>query len=501
MKMLAEISPQMRSFLDERMNEDREDGTIAYRFSTHMLDDDDSSAMNFFDVREVDQSPRITYATRATMERREVYTGHRIDDPFKPGGHRTSAKPASVAQKVTGIENGRALDVFASAVHSFLLGVPDVVVVEGDEITRRYSAANHCVCVGLGDLGRSCMRYPEFSRFFRFYEHTAKMAAIVCAKCNGTRARAIIWEAENGERFLDRIYGGQTHVEQIRAWAKEQDIPYIWAGLGNGVPKKYGRIVVPVPDVTFDSAPYLDSLYYWCRTCKVLSNTPCTRDVLLGADAPRHEIVQLRGTQGTNHVGWWGFCPSCGGVYRDQTRTCRNSMRCLGCNEAYCADACPNGCISCAACRHVRRAGVDRCPGGCVECPTCHYVNRGTWLNANHGRCRSCGESLQESPAARRVEWTRTGFGWRWTCPDCGHTSRSMDRVPSPETGLVDCQRVHPNAGLPDWRHCEACHAHIDLVPPEVPEDAPSPEAELDIAYQKWSVRQARRWIEAQEGA
>lgn len=451
------FSDEFRRFLVDRMEERREDSGLAERVLYGSYDADDPDAMNWLDLRFYNGSARISYTTVARYNR-AMQAGMITHNAFDQGSHRVMGRPASVLQKVARIADGdkqrygRALDVFAAACAAGVGPPPDVTIVRGVEITRRYNQRGYCRCVSTGDMAGSCMRYDDFGPRFKLYEDHASLAVIICPQCNGTRARALLWTDAAGKRYLDRIYGSQANHEALRAWAKEHEYTMIYA---RDI-ARVGVVSIPAPnppDGYPDGAPYLDSLPFWCRTCGTLSNRECERG---------HDKTLLRSTQAHGHRGWWGVCPRCGHFYGDHRRRCMNARACPGCGQDSCGE-CPNGCWSCAGCGELNPATTTACRNACITC-ACGYVSRQRWLSAMHGRCRNCLAVLAEE-VVHDCELTQIAGGYRGECPECRHvvrfTKMTLRDDQARDGGLIACAAVHDPIDGAQGRHCPSCHVAI----------------------------------------
>lgn len=448
--MLVSMSDQLRGFLRDRVVARREDADIAYRFLSAHIDSEDGEAHNYFDIRDADGAARLSYTTERALEKARLK--HPALTPFDIGSHRTLARASSVAQRITGVTNGRALDVFSSAVLASLKGTPEIEVVRGADIGRLYREDAHCRCVPLGELAQSCMRYHYTDDRFALYADNAALAVLRCAGCGGVQGRALLWTDTKGRQFIDRIYASGVRAEQFVAWAASHQYTQLWHGHhGAG---RVGVVTVPAPYKPYEAAPYLDSLYFWCRTCGTLSNRECVKD--------RHDLTVLRGTQGTNHRGWWGRCPKCKNSYTSERRQCGYERECGGCGAKSCT-GCPNECVTCVGCGRVDPRGTTTCGNGCVVCTKCNYVNTKSGLGQGHGVCSSCGLQIQDD-SVRRIPVHIEGPAWVGRCDDCGYRIRVSTRLhqaPSPTSGLVACNFVHHGVANPDVGHCPNCHVTI----------------------------------------
>lgn len=451
-----EMSDVLRQFLHTRLDADMPDAEVAYRFITARVVVGDDEAHNWFDLKLIGDVARISYTT-ATAINKAREKGIPLY-PMTAGGHRTIARPSAVARRVAQLDDhpkwGRALDLFANAALATLHDVPDVTLVTGKELVRRYSEDAHCRCQRLGDLASSCMRYIGYQDRFELYADVAAMAIIICPTCRGTRARALVWTDHTGNRWLDRPYGSPTSHEFLYTWAKTQKIGRVWPNVN----QKRKAVMVDVPRTDYVAGAYHDSLMFWCRTCHVLSNYECKN-----AD---HDKVLLRSTHAQGHTGWWGRCPECNYPFRDDRRVCTNKRTCGGCGKSHCADGCPNGCWDCHGCGAWMRKQQTTCLNHCVTCsdPCCGYVSTISAVIAQHGHCRACNARLQKEKVSDvPLTWNARYVRWEGSCPECQYSSRiephaNLAYLPKETESLVACRYVHAGHASKTSAHCPGCH-------------------------------------------
>lgn len=157
--------------------------------------------------------------------------------------------------------NGKYWDFTIEQIQSFSemwsqlpLARPDsykLEVVKGNDITRAYDDHN----VG------SCMSGKSFVNFYALNPDKVSMVTLRDTKTDQLRARALIWQFDDGTKGLDRIYpsDGGLHVGFLQNWAKSNDIII---RDGNGLGNTFADYKT-VSNLRHDGEfPYVDSLYY-----------------------------------------------------------------------------------------------------------------------------------------------------------------------------------------------------------------------------------------------
>lgn len=449
--MIRIFSNDLRAFINTRADGGGIDAEMAYTILCRMPMGEEETP-NYFGVVPKKDDPSkvlITYTTRKNIERYGLDgVGH--EAIFAEGKHRLSRRPGAMAQELSSCEDGNILDTFVTALNVWFgaSGNP-VEVFTGKDIGVLYNHRKSCTCGGIGDLASSCMRYDyDQSKRFMLYEKHASMAGVLCSACGGLRGRAILWHAKEG-KFIDRRYGSQSTKETILLWGKSNEYTDVWRGLDH---RYTNPITISVPGLILKEAPYLDTVAFWCRTCEILSNIQCQKK--------GHDVTHLRGVHGTNHVGWWGRCPTCHAHFRDENRRCPNLNTCPGCKAEWCGPSgCPNQCITCDSCRAVyRKDGV--CPNACLRCEACGAGNRKEGLLQTHGRCRKCYHVMM-TVEVRRVVVKRRGKTDAYVahCPQCNWRV-SFERF-HPVKELVPCSSVHRGDGHAEGGHCISCNTHL----------------------------------------
>lgn len=99
----------------------------------------------------------------------------------------------------------------------------DLKLVEGEDIRKYYHQDRN---KAVGTLGSSCMRHPNCQKYFDIYVDNAKMLVLLQEGRDVIRARALLWEATDGTKIMDRIYGQDRDYHLFFNWAKENGYIY-----------------------------------------------------------------------------------------------------------------------------------------------------------------------------------------------------------------------------------------------------------------------------------
>lgn len=467
--MLRIFHNEFATFLTRRMHDGGPDAEACYRAIAHQIDNSPEETNYFMGVENPRDKKRalVSQTSLAAMIKAGIPANDR-NALWTKGGHRQDIRPGRWLRAMSDIEDGYALDAFTLAIDS-QFGQPDLAVefLEGGDITIAYREASHCRCVSIGDLANSCMRYDNLRNAFNIYEKTAKLAVARCPTCQKVRGRAVAWNA-GSVKYIDRRYGTGQVKQLILDTALAAGYIDVWPGeVGRSSDR---RFVIPFTASVKEikAGPYMDSFYYWCRTCNVLTNKgeSCYNAA--------HDVTIMRGTRGTDHQGWWGRCASCG-TELDHLGECPRQQTCEGCGVIWCGarnsafgprPSCPNNCIRCAACGSMRKQGVKDCPKGCVRCTGCGTDNQYAFLNQTHGQCRSCGMKIKDDGTEHTLRLkhdTHEGY-YTARCPECNW--KIVTEQTDARAGLIPCEHVHNGPYGMEGGHCRQCHAYIVMQPP-----------------------------------
>lgn len=149
------------------------------------------------------------------------------EDPYAPIG-RQRAKPARALKSflpsdVVGDFNDTDWEVFSNR---FLAAedtsVGELQIVDGKDIKKFYLEDNYTITKRVPQLTSSCMRYDWCQPFLDLYsENKDKVRMVVELDLYGkVMARALVWNFDSGETFMDRIYGDDRAIERFRKYAE-----------------------------------------------------------------------------------------------------------------------------------------------------------------------------------------------------------------------------------------------------------------------------------------
>lgn len=258
------LSQGFRSFLETRFVANSADHAIAVAWLSYVPKPDGD---NYFDAVEYLGTMRISYSTPRKLQ-------NRIGDAiFARGGHRVVGRVGSIAQRITGVTNGHALDTFAQALtaHFTPLDNSRFEVLSGDAIPEHYRPSEYCRCSMTsgyyGGPALSCATTQDNVDQGRFaiYAQTAEFLIVKCKTCDKIEGRTIIWtDFEKRGRFYDELYGSTSRIQEMQTYL----------GLNQILPVSEHNIVVAYnPPIA--EWPQLDSMRYHCRTCCTISTKKC----------------------------------------------------------------------------------------------------------------------------------------------------------------------------------------------------------------------------------
>lgn len=231
----------------------------------------DEKTPNYLDIVLVDNNPRITYTTGAKA------AALAEEERFTRRGLRVIARPGSVVQKLLGKEqNGHAMDRFVQAANTFL-NPPDMTgfsLLEGEAIWDVFDYDKLCGCGSswCGARG-SCMVSKDVRNArpgIEFYVEHCRVAVYRCPKCDKINSRSIVWVADDGVLYHDRIYGSSNGDHSLVAYMQTQGIT---DAQNAGLVVHFSREVFEKYDaLTF---PALDTMHHRCDTCWTLAAQTC----------------------------------------------------------------------------------------------------------------------------------------------------------------------------------------------------------------------------------
>lgn len=162
-------------------------------------------------------------------------------------------------------------------------------IYEGHKIYDFYSTIDYDKESGIGQLGKSCMNKKP-KNYFDLYTKNPNQVSILILEKNGEMAgRCLLWNTDNGYRFMDRIYTYldsdielfKIYGDENNFWYKEQQntsyrnrINFNYKfNIKNKEEVKNEAIVVSLDNYDVEYFPYLDSLCYFNSEIGTLSNS------------------------------------------------------------------------------------------------------------------------------------------------------------------------------------------------------------------------------------
>lgn len=145
-----------------------------------------------------------------------------------------------------------------------------IEILTSDSVSEVY-ALNHGDSSETGTLADSCMKNKSY--LYNDLDSSANCQVLYALNCDGELiARALLWEACDGSKVMDRIYGSDANIEKFKAYAKSQgyyckarqsysDInTFICPTTGETIEKYF---TIDVEEIDENNAPFLDTFYYY----------------------------------------------------------------------------------------------------------------------------------------------------------------------------------------------------------------------------------------------
>jgi hypothetical protein len=161
-------------------------------------------------------------------------------------------------------------------------------IYEGDDIYKFYSSIDYDKHEGIGQLGKSCMNKKPKEFFDLYTKNTNKVQLLVLEKEEQLVGRCLLWNTDNGFKFMDRIYTYlDSDIELFKIYGNENGFFYkelqntsyrsrdnfnYRFNIRNKDEVKNEAIVVSLDSYDVRYYPYLDSLCYFNSETGQLSN-------------------------------------------------------------------------------------------------------------------------------------------------------------------------------------------------------------------------------------
>lgn len=249
---LKQILTQLRNdslFVDYLLKEEIEEKFLAKNF------------VNYLSVS-IDDPSKISYLSKDRI-------GKISEDEYWGSPKRFHCKPGSLISKIFNNISGQEVEKFStlfksiSSVKEFTLEV-----VKGQEIVDLYHQSRY-QDLNRGSLGSSCMKYDRCVEYLKIYRDNDNISMLVMKDKNGmVIGRSILWDLDNGDKFMDRIYTScdEEYMYFFKKWAKDNGYFYkTLQGWQNTIQiTKEGKEIEMLLEVTFknikyDRYPYMDT--------------------------------------------------------------------------------------------------------------------------------------------------------------------------------------------------------------------------------------------------
>jgi len=150
--------------------------------------------------------------------------------------------------------------------------------VQGAEIRKWYSGEYYAK--DSATLKESCMRHRRCANYFDIYTENTGVRMIIALKDNMLAGRAIIWDRDlwnknyfdNASAIVDRIYGNEGTIEQIKQYCMKQNYvhkarqsyqePDTWVHYVDGYGHIKDRKIRLNLDTNYDQYPYMDTFKF-----------------------------------------------------------------------------------------------------------------------------------------------------------------------------------------------------------------------------------------------
>lgn len=175
-------------------------------------------------------------------------------------------------------------------------------VVEGEDILKYYNGKKYDR--GSGSLNKSCMRYDQCASYMDLYKLNPtkiKMLILLDNKKDALRGRAILWKLDDPDTwFLDRIYTTddsdtflfKKHAEK-NGWLYKNSQTFDAVNVMKDNKELFLEMRINDIKGQFDYFPYIDTLLYYNKKNKYLTNSEKDYNEL-------PDVVKLREINGSD---------------------------------------------------------------------------------------------------------------------------------------------------------------------------------------------------------
>ena len=145
--------------------------------------------------------------------------------------------------------------------------------VRGEKIRYWYNRENYRSTKG--QLGNSCMSYAHCQSYLDIYcANEEQVSLLILLSEDKLTARALLWELNDGDFFVDRCYSiFDSDAEIFYEWAKKKGYYYSKEGMiYHGSEPSSKTLSVSLAKCKFEYYPYLDTLKYLDDRSCILTN-------------------------------------------------------------------------------------------------------------------------------------------------------------------------------------------------------------------------------------
>lgn len=271
-------------------------------------------------------------------------------------------------------------------------------IVSGPEIAKWYRGYTYAP--GDTPLQNSCMRHNHCASYFGLYTDNPDRCQMAIMLDTDERliGRALVWKTDDGDTYLDRIYGQDDVIQAFKAYASEQGWYSRYTQTYDNkmlIVDPSGEMASMVMRVSLDTAhgtyPYVDTFTYLASDEGYITNDAGDENVtdeLISLYGETRTITRrscchcddrLTGHDNTYHDGDW-YCDDC---FTDLFTSCDRCGSTVDNDEAI---RTPNDSYYCESC-------FARVCFHCADCGEAEYNSHGGTNAAEQAVCRDCTEN------------------------------------------------------------------------------------------------------------
>lgn len=252
-------------------------------FSSEFLNDIDEYSSTLYQNARLLQKQKVAWTMPHTFqinhfrEEKDFYISYR---EFKTGDTRHQGKPVKMLKKLPWLRpvDDKLLEGLSEYVKAKYNTTVKISEVEGEDIRHWYHRDTYA-STNTGSLRESCMRHHSCQSYFDIYVHN-NVKMIIATKDDKLVGRAILWPRaiwnknyfDNTDAIVDRIYGNDNTVEQIKQYCADNKYvhkhrqsyndPLDWVHYENSRPVLKTRRCRMNINTDWDKYPYMDTFKF-----------------------------------------------------------------------------------------------------------------------------------------------------------------------------------------------------------------------------------------------